>query len=183
MRTRQLVAAIPPLALALLASGCADANPVQPSGTTAASLARAAGSGSHSSFTMPVSATMPAGACGLTTDVHLTGEITFNIQVTQTGTGRFIGHVNSRAIGTGAGDDGTRYRFSYSNNVRLVDFVGSPSPDNPPYTAYVIDRFQLSGMGRAPNVNSHWLFAIRLDAAGNATVLRDEQRNQECDPI
>jgi hypothetical protein len=170
-----------PLLTAALVIGCSG-DPLS-SEIAAPSLARSGEGGSTTRFTLPVDETMHAGTCGLTTDVRLLGEITFVVHVTETGTGRRIGHINSSARGTGTGEDGSRYRFSYNNNARVVDFVGEFSPDNPPYTAYVVDRFQLSGLGGAPNVNTHWLFGIRLDAAGNATVLRDVPRNQECDPI
>jgi hypothetical protein len=115
--------------------------------------------------------------------VTITGEMTYNVQITQTGTGRFVGFVHLSAQGTASGDDGTRYRYSYNSNARIVDFIGFPAPDNPPYTAYITDRFQLSGQGRAPNVTTHWLFTIRLAADGTPTVLREVRRNQECDPI
>ena len=182
MSTRPPLAAARSFALALTLAACAGGDPL-PTEAAAPALARSGGSEGVTRFTLPVDETMLANTCGLTADVRLLGEITYNIHVTRTGTGRYVGHVNSSARGVGIGADGSRYRFSYSNNARIVDFDGVLSPDNPPYTAYVVDRFQLSGLAGAPNVNTHWLFTIRLDANGTPTVLRDVQRNQACDPI
>jgi hypothetical protein len=182
MRAHHLLASLPLLAAAPALTACAGDGPLPPP-AAAPSLAKEGGAATTTRFTLPVDEVMEEGSCGLTTDVRLTGEITFLVHVTRTGTGRSLAHIISSARGTGAGEDGSRYRFSYNNNARLVDFVGEPSPDNPPYTAYVVDRFQLSGLAGAPNVNTHWLFTIRVDTAGNPTVLRNEERNQACDPI
>ena len=182
MHQRALASAVRTSVVVLLAAACAG-DPLQPEPSSARMAAQSSGSGTTSRFTMPVEATMLGGTCGLAADVHLVGEITLNVHVTQTGTGRLMGHVISTARGTGAGADGSRYRFSYTNAARIVDFVGEMTPDNPPYTAYVVDRFQLSGLAGAPNVNTHMLFTIRLDENGIPTVLRDEDRNQACDPI
>lgn len=179
MRTHSLVALLP--SVALLAACAAD--PVQPRPTPSApSLAKTAAP-IHLRITDPVSATMLGGTCGLTTDVHLTGELQVVITVVQTGTGRMLATINSSAQGTAVGDDGSRYRWSYNNNVRTTDFVGFPSPDNPPYVVNLIDRFRLSGLAGAPDVSSHIFFGIAIDANGNVTILRDRSRNAACDPI
>lgn len=138
-------------------------------------------------FTEPVDVTMEGGpgtACGLAVDVHLTGELTVNIHVTTTGTGRRLAHVISSARGTAEGDDGSRYVWSYNQAVRVTDFTDAiPTPGSTPQISYVIDRFRLSGLGGAPDVSAHILFGIQLDAQGNPTILRDRSRAAACDPI
>ncbi len=182
MRVRSAPATLSLVAAALVPSACADRNPVAPAAPGAAPRLASAQSGLIR-VTQPVDVLLPANRCGLTSDVRLVGELTLVIKAGETGTGRTIGHVSSSAHGTGTGSDGSRYRFSYTQNVRLRDFVGAPAPDNPPYTAYLVDRFRLSGLAGAPDILTHWHFGVRLDAQGNATVLYDRQRNQECDPI
>ena len=162
MPIRRLSAALSLLASALVAGACgADAIPSEPA---APSLAKTAGSPTTTRFTVPISTTMPENTCGLTTNVHLVGELTVTIHVTQTGTGRNIAHVQSSARGTAEGDDGSRYRWSYNQAVRVTDFIGAPAPDNVPQIAYVTDHFRLSGLGGAPDVTAHILFGIQLDA-------------------
>jgi hypothetical protein len=177
-----------PAVLSLTAAGlltaCA-ADPVQP-GTAAPSLARSSAP-VNQRLTFPIEATMdggPGSQCGLAADVHLTGEMTVRIHVTETGTGRRLAHVQSSARGTAVGDDGSRYVWSYNQMVRVTDFlVPIPSPDAAPYVAYITDRFRLSGLGDAPDVSAHILTGIQLDADGNATILRDRSRNAACDAI
>jgi hypothetical protein len=183
MRIRQ-ISAVLSLAAAGLVAGC-GADPVQP-GAATPSLAKSSAP-VNLRFTSPIEVTMdggPGSQCGLATDVHLTGELTVRIHVTETGTGRRLAHVQSSARGTALGDDGSRYVWSYNQMVRVTDFlVPIPSPDAAPQIAYITDRFRLSGLGGAPDVSAHILFGIQLDAEGNPTVLRDRSRNAACDPI
>jgi len=183
MRMRQL-----PAVLSLAAAGLVAACGADPVGPAPAAPAFAKASAPiHQRFTVPIEATMeggPGSQCGLAADVHLTGELTVHIRVTETGTGRRLAHIQSSARGTASGDDGSRYVWSYHQTVRVTDFlVPIPTPDVAPQTTYITDHFRLSGLGGAPDVTAHILFGIQLDAAGNPTILRDRSRNAACDPI
>jgi hypothetical protein len=176
IRTRQFPAFV---LLSLCAAGiaCTADSPTAPTRLVPGSRAAAAGT---NRFSVPFTFDIPAGTCGLTTNVHGSGEYQF-VETTHAGTSdgtRVVGISNIRAHGSATGADGTRYSFTYVNNLRVFD---APPGD---FSASFVDSFHLIGQGSAPDIG--------LTVQNTFTVFEDGsftfslvQRNGDfsCDPI
>ena len=160
--------------LIALAAACRDGAPLEPRLPQRASLA--ADPATHETF--PVDFTLPAGYCGLTTNVHLTGEFEQVTHIVETPSGGVRGVFNQSARGTAVGDDGSRYRFSY-NNHSMEDDTSFP------ITFKQQDVFVLIGQQGAPNINARFVLDGSVDANNTVTVDIKLAKGDpfNCDPI
>jgi hypothetical protein len=163
------------LAAALTAAGCSPADATGPDGPTAPRQAV------QSNERFPVSFTLPAGRCGLTTAVTATGEWHAVVRTEQSADGRTlqIGFNNS-AHGTAVGADGTRYVWSYHNNRRRDNYTGAR-----PFDVHWTDHFVLVGRGRAPDVHTFFNVYFTIEVDGSRTYVRNVTIGDpdNCDPI
>jgi hypothetical protein len=180
MRFRLLT--VTPLALSLLALvGCSSSDPAAPTLAPSRPLASRA-TPTLLRFTEPVTFTLAAGTCGLTTTVNGTGTITFVIEFTQRPDGSFNpAPILSTAIGTALGDDGSRYQFSYHNTNIVRDRTGGFSF---PFTFSFVDVFHLVGAGSSPDVRVMQSGAITvLDPTTFVIDKYTVRGDPSCDPI
>jgi hypothetical protein len=169
----------------IVVAGCGDSGPLSPDaapGTRIPAPSAAKGSGGVARSTTPISFTLAAGSCGLTTDVHATGEMKTITHLQTTNTGEVRLWFNWSAHGTAVGDDGSRYVFNYAANFKAVELTGTGAP----LVIDVVDHFNLIGRGQAPDVKVflHGLFA--LNAQGRPVALEGATvrgADITCDPI
>jgi hypothetical protein len=175
--TARLLAA---LGAALLA-GCADAPVSAPDAGAAPRLAASGRGGGVSNTTTPVSFTLKAGRCGLTTDVTATGEMHSIVHTTTGPNGQTLQIAfNMSAHGTAVGADGTRYVWNYHNNRRRVDYTGTR-----PFEVHWTDHFNLIGQGGAPDVHTFFNYYFTVEVDGSRTFVRKVVVGDpdNCDPI
>jgi hypothetical protein len=170
------------LLVAALVAGCGEADVSAPDvGAAPRFAASASGGGVASNTTFPVSFTLRAGRCGLTTDVTGTGEWHAIVRTTTGANGQELQvGFNNSAHGTAVGADGTRYVWSYHNNRRRVDYTGSR-----PFEVHWTDHFNLIGQGGAPDVHTFFNVYYTLEVDGSRTYLREVTIGDpdNCDPI
>jgi hypothetical protein len=176
MSTNRVSSVLPILLAVVGAVGCADKDPVRANaadGSTPA--ARIVDSGVE-----PVSFTLEAGTCGLTTDVSGTGGLHFVFRVTETGNGQFRVGFNSAAHGTATGADGSRYVFNYKLNARYIDVTSTEAP----YVINAVDDFHLLGQGAASDVHVFFQYSLQVNPDNSATFLSFRARGDPaCDVI
>ena len=170
-------------AVAVTLAGCADgvtpptAPAVAPSG---ADLAKVTNETSVSRF--DVTFTIPAGTCGLTTTVTGTGVYQSLSRVSQTNAGEWRVALTETAHGTATGEDGSRYRFNYAANYKVLDVV---EPFTFPMVLDLVDHFNLIGQGGAPDIkvylHGQFLYegTLPLTPIGAPTIRGD----LACDPL
>jgi hypothetical protein len=161
--------------LAVLAVGCADGSGPLPAEPAAPRLTV----GTNTRF--PVTFTLPAGRCGLTTTVTGTGEWHAVVRTTEGPNGQVlpIAFSNS-AHGTAVGADGTRYVWNYHNNRRRVGFTGTF-----PFEVHWTDHFVLVGQGGAPDVHTFFNIYFVAGPGGTRSYVRELTIGDpaNCDPI
>jgi hypothetical protein len=174
-----------PLALAagLTLAGCAD-----PAGPRAASpeapgrpdLARGSGGADVARF--DVTFTIPAGTCGLTTTVTGTGVYQVVTRESRGPTGELRVAITETSHGTATGADGSRYRFNYAANYRVVEVL---DPSGLPIVIDIVDHFNLLGQGRAPDVKVFLKGLFLYDGTPPLTPVGDPviRGDVNCDPI
>jgi hypothetical protein len=154
------------LLCAALSAGCAERGPFEPGFSEPPAFATPPSiSAVESRITLPVEFTLPAGSCGLTTDVTGTGELRAFVHVTETGQGEFRVGMHNIAHGTATGADGSQYVFHFVAQGRFVDFTGVP-----PFTIQVVEGFRLVGRGRAPDVKTFFNGTFVFDVDGSVTM-------------
>ena len=170
------------LAAALTLVGCADSGPVAPSiervdASVAPGLAKS--SGAIENYWTPVSFTIPANTCGLTTTVTGTGTFHIVTRSTQSGNGKWHVSFSWSAHGTATGADGSTYRFNYAINAKAVE----PTSAGDLETIELIDHFNLLGQRGAPDLKVFLKGAFEYPAfapIGNFTL---RGPSIACDPI
>jgi hypothetical protein len=167
--------------LAVLVAACSAAEVAAPEAPSALRLSKSGGGGVASNTRFPVTFTLPAGRCGLTTDVVGTGEWHAVVRTTTGPNGETlpIGFNNS-AHGTAVGADGTRYVWNYHNNRRRDNYTGSR-----PFEVHWTDHFHLIGQGGAPDVHTFFNIYFTLEVDGSRTYVRQVTIGDpdRCDPI
>ena len=139
------------LAAVLTLAGCADSGPTAPNvaridASAAPSLAKS--SGAVENYTTPVSFTIPAGTCGLSTTVTGTGIFHIVTRSTQSGDGTWHVSFSWDSHGTATGEDGSSYRFNYAITAKSVEPTGANDVD----VIEVVDHFNLIGQGNTPDL-------------------------------
>jgi hypothetical protein len=178
--TARLLAALAALG-ATLVTGCGDAAVTGPEVGATPRFAASAGGGVASNTTFPVTFTLRAGRCGLTTDVTATGEFHAIVRTTTGDDGRTLAiGFNNSAHGTAVGADGTRYVWSYHNNRRRDNYTGAR-----PFDVHWTDHFVLVGRGRAPDVHTFFNVYFTIEVDGSRTYVRNVTIGDpdNCDPI
>jgi hypothetical protein len=181
MHTHRLPAKALLLAVTLVA-GCGDAGVSAPEvGASPLFASAGRGGGVASNTTVPVTFTLKAGRCGLTTDVTATGEFHAIVRTTTGANGQELQvGFNNSAHGTAVGADGTRYVWNYHNNRRRDNYTGSR-----PFEVHWTDHFNLIGQGGAPDVRTFFNVYFTLEVDGSRTYLREVTIGDpdNCDPI
>ena len=171
------------LAATVTLAGCADsvAPPTAPAlAPGSADLAKITNETSVSRF--DVSFTLPAGSCGLTTNVTGTGVYLSQSRVSQTEAGEWRIGIHESSSGTATGEDGSQYRWNYVANYRVLDVV---EPFELPMVLDLVDHFNLLGQNGAPDIKvflkGQFLFTGSLPVTPiGAPVIRG---GLECDPL
>jgi hypothetical protein len=179
MRVRTLPAV---LALALVASACADRSPVAPASTPRF----AAGSGNHTitetavSFSLPVDPNDPGLACGLPARVDGTGTLRTVVKQVETGSGKVRLSISAAGSGTAVGTDGSTYTWTYDQRLRFVDVASLPT------AVTVVDQFHLRGRNGGPSYKVLFHSTATLDVNGSFTNVEFSKVRGDigqCDPI
>ena len=129
-----------------------------------------------------VTFTIPAGTCGLATTVTGSGVYHTVSRVSQTRAGEWRVAFSESAHGTATGEDGSRYRFNYAVNYRVLDVV---EPGTLPMVFDLVDHFNLIGQDGAPDIkvflHGQFLFTGTLPVTpiGDPVI----RGGVECDPI
>ena len=170
----------PFLALVALAiAGCTDAtspSATSPNAPTRPSLAVV----DNSKF--PVTFELPAGTCGLTTTVTGTGVYHLVNRVSETRSGGLRVALSESAHGTATGADGSRYRFNYVANSKVIDV---DDPTTLPIVLDLVDHFNLLGQGQTPDVRVYLRGQFLYDGTLPVTPIGDPviRGGLDCDPI
>lgn len=176
MRTGQFSAVVA-LSLTIVSVGCSADLPQTPRAFAPASALSAKGT-NH--FSVAFTFDMPAGTCGLATAVHGSGEYNFveTVSPGESNGTRVIAISLAHAHGSAIGDDGTRYSFSYQNNLRFFEL---PPGD---LSATFVDNFRLVGQGSAPNVvvTVQNTFTVHEDGTFTFNLVQ-RKGDFSCDPI
>ena len=170
-----------PSLLLLLAAACAGDGASAPLEPDARFAAGGNGNGASSNTTTPVTFTLSAGTCGLTTDVTATGEMhTITHSTALDNGGTFDVAFNVSAHGTAVGADGSQYTFNYHGNRRRVTDTGIR-----PFNVHITDHFHLIGKGGAPDIHTFFNIYYTLEVNGTRTYLREVRLGDadHCDPI
>jgi len=120
--------------------------------------------------------TIPAGTCGMTTNVTGTGVFQSVARVLENGGGKVRFAFNETAHGTATGEDGSTYVFSYTANYEVVEVL---DPSGLPVVIDIVDHFNLLGQHGAPDskVYFHGQFqydgTLPLTPVGTPTVRGD----------
>jgi hypothetical protein len=165
----------------VLALGCADQAPTEPSTAPTDATPAAASDNASETFSFPLT-------------FELTPEQCPSISTTITGSGilRGVAHVSPKGnsglfnfsfhhsfTGQATGADGSTYRASYNNQYRDS---GEPEP---PFVATVVDKFLLIGHGSTPDVKVHFRVTFRVNEDESVTVIDFASHGDptECDAI
>jgi len=171
------------LTITVVLAGCAD-SVAPPTAPALAPVGPAADkiTNETSVSRFDVTFTIPAGTCGLTTTVTGTGVYQSLARVSQTAAGAWRVALTETAHGTATGDDGSRYRFNYAANYKVLDVV---EPFTFPMTLDLVDHFNLIGLDGAPDIKvfleGEFLYTGTLPVTpiGTPTVRGD----LACDPL
>lgn len=164
-------------ALSLMLAGCSES--VAPPTALAPSspdLAKATLTRSEVTFTLP------AGTCGLTTDVTGTGVFQSVVRELEVGGGEVRILLGESYHGSATGDDGSQYRFNYSANYEIVEVL---DPSGLPIVIDVVDHFNLLGQAGAPDskmfIHGQFIYdgSLPLTPVGSPTIRGD----LNCDPV
>ena len=136
------------LAAAFALAGCADST--APHAASPEALGRpnlAKGGADVTRF--PITFTLAAGTCGLTTTVTGTGVYHVVSRVSETRAGGLRIAFSESSHGTATGADGSQYRFNYAANYKVIEVL---DPSGLPIVIDVVDHFNLLGQGQTPDV-------------------------------
>ena len=169
------------LAVSVMLAGCADSVPA-PTAPAPGDSQLAKGSGVATVSQFDVTFTIPAGTCGLTTEVTGTGVFHSVNRVLPARSGEARIFFSESAHGTATGDDGSRYRFNYAANYEVLEVL---DPSGFPLVMDLVDHFNLLGQNGAPDVkvylHGQFLYdgTLPLTPIG-APVIRGDL---DCDPL
>jgi predicted small lipoprotein YifL len=166
MNTKQLSSVLL-LCTAVVLAACGDQGPLDPGSSTSAATAVAPSTSAVvDKEVIQVSFVIPAGTCGLTTEVTGTGELRMVFRITQSGNGEYHVGINTTAKGTATGADGSRYLFNYLGNGRYFDYTGDA-----PFHLYFVDDFLVIGQGSAPDVRVFFNAVIQIEADNSYSIV------------
>ncbi|HEV7839159.1 MAG TPA: hypothetical protein VGO75_13910 [Gemmatimonadaceae bacterium] len=141
---------------ALTLTACTDPGPVAPDAAgldapNSVSLGRSSGESERSDHvtTTPVTWTLQGGTCGLKTTVTGTGVMHTVTHSHQSRNGVWHVGYEQEAHGTARGADGSRYIFNYAIVAKSVN----PTGPNDLSLIYIVDTFNLIGLGKAPDMH------------------------------